>query len=1236
MTSLALRSPGTITVSDRQRQRRRQDGAFSGAESSYADHHHPCGGVGCRAVVAMLCALLCSCASYVSRLATMNDEREYLEALEDSREWLEDHADERGTPEWRKVYYQHARADLGVVSGVDSHEGYALFRRRHGNVDHVADLLETARRAEASAYYRGVVRSSDDVETYRAFRDRYPGTPAALQALRAEIVLAFEAAQARSSVHGYRSFRQRYEGEAEAEDALAEALQMEAELEYERIHTLPSTERWRTFRQRYGSFPALSDIVSRATAAEARLAYRSARYRNSVEALEAYIREYDSFPEASAQVRRARSEIVQVAFDRAVEAGTTDALVTFRETFTQDQWVNRANVAIGQLILRPLSEAVDGRHTLSHDDVDAIVDAQFEFAEELQQARLDPSVVHSPGSSIPRLRAFIALYPDATEREAAKRQMASALQTLFQQTTDIESPLRIVRHLPDESSASGIARGFGLINERERARRRGYTVTLRHQVTRASEAELTFTVDDCAGEPVVGLRPDAIRVFDGFTPLTIDSFLGMEDQRPLSVQIALDLSGSMQTEHLAVRQSIHAFVQSLAWRGREARIGLIGFSDRATVYGPLSDRPARFVRAMSRLPDDMVGGIEDGYGALMRASEGLARERAERAVVFLSDEHLQTGADGMRRLGAPARCVRLTRAAGCFSRCTTPQCQTSCMSRISPQHRRLMRRCRRRGARVGAYCAARALSQAMYALPACSLGDALIEPIATKLQSRSVRPFFVVGDTDVGYGATDSAYQQLADRLGGSVTSVPDETTDPAPYREALLGIADVLSRQYVASVSGAPAASASKPTILIRPGHEWGSYRARPALVDTAHVGGTPECPTLVAVRQGGELLRSIRCAQHFEPLGVQVGPGRLARAPDGRSAIATESNRVALVGSRDVEYFSVPNASTASHAAFDVDGRLWALASGRQQRAVAFSADGTLLVDWTLPARGTGFTMLPMRGLPEACVLAADGQRYCRRPGEGAWRTSAIRGLSQAQLVQLVRFDVGFPVTLAATEDGSVFRSVDRGRTFERVLQGSTAEPANIALSPRADLVCAGVGKSIHCSESDGLTWYAIGQETEDGTTPTPFFVGNHLYAIRSGRIDRAQRIVTRELPGASALFETNEDVPLRSANPLLQRVADVLTRDDALTMRIEGHADTRGDDADNDDLARRRAQNVKARIARMGVRRGRMTARSFGESRPLRTGNTAADHARNRRVEMIVLSPLPEDGWYGNRCP
>jgi outer membrane protein OmpA-like peptidoglycan-associated protein len=73
--------------------------------------------------------------------------------------------------------------------------------------------------------------------------------------------------------------------------------------------------------------------------------------------------------------------------------------------------------------------------------------------------------------------------------------------------------------------------------------------------------------------------------------------------------------------------------------------------------------------------------------------------------------------------------------------------------------------------------------------------------------------------------------------------------------------------------------------------------------------------------------------------------------------------------------------------------------------------------------------------------------------------------------------------------------------------------------------------------------------------------------------------------------------------------------------ITIAVEGHTDSVGSDDYNQRLGMRRAETVMKELAALGIDRGRMSAASLGESKPL--VNQEGDWARavNRRVEFQV---------------
>ncbi|MBO6938529.1 MAG: OmpA family protein [Deltaproteobacteria bacterium] len=106
----------------------------------------------------------------------------------------------------------------------------------------------------------------------------------------------------------------------------------------------------------------------------------------------------------------------------------------------------------------------------------------------------------------------------------------------------------------------------------------------------------------------------------------------------------------------------------------------------------------------------------------------------------------------------------------------------------------------------------------------------------------------------------------------------------------------------------------------------------------------------------------------------------------------------------------------------------------------------------------------------------------------------------------------------------------------------------------------------------------------------------------------------------------FETSSAEIQQRSFPLLENVAQVLNNHTEIDeVQIEGHTDDRGDDAMNLRLSQQRAESVREFLISKNVDGARLTARGFGETRPLESNDTAQGRAANRRVEFNLGGPV-----------
>ncbi len=105
-------------------------------------------------------------------------------------------------------------------------------------------------------------------------------------------------------------------------------------------------------------------------------------------------------------------------------------------------------------------------------------------------------------------------------------------------------------------------------------------------------------------------------------------------------------------------------------------------------------------------------------------------------------------------------------------------------------------------------------------------------------------------------------------------------------------------------------------------------------------------------------------------------------------------------------------------------------------------------------------------------------------------------------------------------------------------------------------------------------------------------------------------------------SVLFTSGKAELLPAAQLKLNDVAVALTEQDPeATMVVEGHTDSQGAAAFNQDLSQRRAQSVRDYLVSRGIAADRITAKGFGPDRTIGDNATPEGRANNRRVEIVV---------------
>jgi outer membrane protein OmpA-like peptidoglycan-associated protein len=112
--------------------------------------------------------------------------------------------------------------------------------------------------------------------------------------------------------------------------------------------------------------------------------------------------------------------------------------------------------------------------------------------------------------------------------------------------------------------------------------------------------------------------------------------------------------------------------------------------------------------------------------------------------------------------------------------------------------------------------------------------------------------------------------------------------------------------------------------------------------------------------------------------------------------------------------------------------------------------------------------------------------------------------------------------------------------------------------------------------------------------------------------------------ELTLSSIIFDLDSATMKPGAERSMEVLIDFLKANPHRTIVIEGHTDSLGTAAYNQQLSEERAQAVKQLLEQNGIDANRITARGMGEEYPVASNQAMAGRQQNRRVEIVISSP------------
>jgi OmpA-OmpF porin, OOP family len=132
----------------------------------------------------------------------------------------------------------------------------------------------------------------------------------------------------------------------------------------------------------------------------------------------------------------------------------------------------------------------------------------------------------------------------------------------------------------------------------------------------------------------------------------------------------------------------------------------------------------------------------------------------------------------------------------------------------------------------------------------------------------------------------------------------------------------------------------------------------------------------------------------------------------------------------------------------------------------------------------------------------------------------------------------------------------------------------------------------------------------------------VQNNMVEVKAA--DIADALATK---GFVDIYGINFDVDKTDVKPdskkTLDEVASLLKIDRSLKLEISGHTDSTGDKAHNMQLSEGRAKSVvDALVKQYGIDAARLSAKGYGDTKPVASNDTDDGRAKNRRVELRKL--------------
>ncbi|GJM33702.1 MAG: cell envelope biogenesis protein OmpA [Saprospiraceae bacterium] len=143
-----------------------------------------------------------------------------------------------------------------------------------------------------------------------------------------------------------------------------------------------------------------------------------------------------------------------------------------------------------------------------------------------------------------------------------------------------------------------------------------------------------------------------------------------------------------------------------------------------------------------------------------------------------------------------------------------------------------------------------------------------------------------------------------------------------------------------------------------------------------------------------------------------------------------------------------------------------------------------------------------------------------------------------------------------------------------------------------------------------------------SEANTADNPYILEIILQPIPTDDGQEGQEVISDPIVLQNLFFATGSAELKPASTTELQRLKKLLTENPKLRIRINGHTDNVGSEADNLRLSEERAKAVYNWLKNQDIAPDRLSYKGFGESLPITDNDTPEGRQRNRRTDFVVI--------------